>query len=112
MGIVTSFPASWRTDVVVLRDGGRRDARGNPLPATEIPLPDCMVGPRMSSDTAGRSDTSDSEAALYRDPDPGFRFLPTDRIRVPTGALMAGEWAVDGRPAEWSLGVEVRLRAP
>jgi hypothetical protein len=108
MGIVSRFPRSWRTDVVVLRGGGR-DAKGNPLPVTEIPVTGCLIGPRATAEPLDRSDVTSSTAVLYRDPDPGFSFLPADRIRVPSGARMAGTWNVDGRPGEWPHGVEVGL---
>ncbi|MDQ0102350.1 hypothetical protein J2T10_001996 [Paenarthrobacter nicotinovorans] len=108
MSIVSGFPDAWRADVVVLRGGGR-DPKGNPLPATEVAVNDCIVGPRATREPADRSDIVSSTAVLYRDPDESFSFLPKDRVRVPTGALMAGEWSVDGLPGEWPLGVEVGL---
>lgn len=108
MGIVRRFPRSWRTDVIVLRGGGR-DTQGNPLPVVEVPVKDCIVGPRMTADPIDRSDATDDKVYLYRDLDPAFSFLPTDRVRVPAGARMAGDWSVDGRPGEWPLGVEVGL---
>lgn len=108
MGIVKSFPKSWRVDVVVLRSGGR-DAKGNPLPTSEIPVKDCILGPRATTDPVDRADMVDGKCVLYRDPDPDFTFLSTDRVRVPTGARMAGDWSVDGLPGEWPLGVEVGL---
>jgi len=106
--LVRRFPKSWRTDVTVIRGGGR-DAKGNPLPSQEIPLRDCLIGARATSDPVDRSDVTSSTAVLYRDP--GFTFLPADRIRVPAGARMAGLWSVDGRPAEWPDGWEVGLVA-
>ncbi|WP_284763389.1 hypothetical protein [Arthrobacter sp. efr-133-R2A-63] len=106
MGIVSMFPKPWRTDVVVLRGGGR-DAKGNPLPAQEIPVTDCIVGSRATAEPLDRSDVVDSKAVLYRDP--GFTFLPADRVRVPEGARMAGTWSVEGRPGEWPFGSEVGL---
>ena len=106
MGIVSRFPRSWRVDVTVLRGGGR-DAKGNPLPGQEIPVTGCIVAPRATSDPLDRSDVTASTAVLYRDP--GFTFLPADRIKVPAGKRMAGTWAVDGRPGEWPHGWEVGL---
>lgn len=97
---------SWLVDVVVLRGGGR-DAKGNPLPATEIPVTGCLIAPRATSEPLDRSDVVSSTAVLYRAP--GFRFLPADRIRVPNGARMEGLWAVEGRPGEWPHGWEVGL---
>lgn len=108
MGAVSRFPRAWLTDVVVIRGGGR-DAKGNPLPSQEIFATGCAVGPRATSEPLDRSDVVSSSAVLYKDPEPGFKFLPSDRIRVPAGALMAGTWAVDGRPGEWPKGWEVGL---
>jgi hypothetical protein len=99
-------PKSWLTNVIVLRNGGR-DAKGNPRPAVEIPVSKCLIGARSTADPVDQSDGIDGKAVLYRGP--GFRFLSTDRIRVPDGALMAGEWSVDGRPGEWPFGSEVGL---
>lgn len=106
MGIVSRFPAAWRTDVTVLRGGGK-DPKGNPLPVTEITVTDCILGARSTSDPVDHSEVVSSTAVLYRDP--GFTFLPADRIRVPVGARMAGTWQVDGRPGEWPYGWEIGL---
>lgn len=106
MSFVTRFPAEWLTDVVVLRGGGR-DAKGNPLPVTEILVADCLVGQRSTSDPVDRSDVVDGKAILYRDK--GFEFLSTDVIKVPDSHRMGGRWSVDGRPAEWPTGSEVGL---
>lgn len=99
-------PDWWLTDVVVLRGGGR-DAKGNPQPAVEIPVTDCLVAPRLAEEVIDRSAAVRNTAALYRKP--GFIFHPSDQIRVPDGARMAGLWSVDGRPNEWPHGVEVEL---
>lgn len=106
MGIVSRFPKSWRTDVTVLRSGGR-DVKGNPLPEDELPVTDCIIGPRATSDPLDHAEIVSSTAVLYRDP--GFTFLPSDRVLIPTGARMAGTWSVDGRPGEWPHGSEVAL---
>lgn len=110
MGIVNLFPADWRTNVVVLRGGGK-DNKGNPLPTEEIPLTNCLIGPRNTNESNDFSMVASTEMALYRDPDPDFQFYSTDRIRVAEGSRMAGEWAVDGRPLEYPLGVHVPLRS-
>ena len=109
LGIVGAFPLSWRTSVTVLRGGGR-DAKGNPQPATEIPVEGCLIGPRATTEPTEFSDIVDSTAVLYRSADDGFSFLPTDRIVVPEGSRMSGEWSVDGVPSEWPMGVEVGLK--
>lgn len=105
-GFLRRFPRSWRVTVTVFRSGGR-DAKGNPLPAYEIQVPDCLIGPRATRDPVDRSDVVTGDAVLYRGT--GFTFLPTDRVRVPAGSFMAGEWSVDGSPGEWPFGVEVGL---
>lgn len=95
--------------MVVLRSGGR-DVKGNPLPDVEIPKDNCLIAPRSTVDPVDRSDVVVANPALYRDFEPGFMFLSTDRIRVPDGARMAGDWEVDGLPSEWPMGVEVPLK--
>jgi hypothetical protein len=104
--LVKRFPKSWLTAVTVLRGGGK-DAKGNPIAPVEIPVTGCLIGPRATADPVDRADVVSSTAVLYRDP--GFTFLPTDRIRVPEGARMAGTWTVDGRPGEWPHGWEIGL---
>lgn len=105
MNIVSRFPAFWRTSVTVIRGGGRDD-RGDPLPVTEIPVAGCLIGPRATSEPVDRADLVSDTAMLYRDPEPSFSFLSTDRIRTPDG----GVWSVDGEPKIWPLGVEVPLK--
>lgn len=108
MSFVTRFPAEWLTDVVVERSGGR-DSRGNPLPVVSLPVTDCLVGQRSTSDPIDRSDVVSGKAILYRDK--GFEFLSTDVVNVPDAHRMGGRWSVDGRPAEWPTGSEVGLVA-
>jgi hypothetical protein len=105
---VSRFPAEWRTDVTVIRGGGR-DAKGNPLPTTEIPVTGCLLAPRSTAEPLDRTNGFDSSAALYHDLEPGLVFLASDRIRVPEGSRLAGEWSVQGRPGEWPNGWEVGL---
>lgn len=102
------LPDWWKTDVVVVRSGGR-DLRGNPLPAQEIPRKRVLVGQRGTNDpVTDLSDTTEDTAVLY-DADTSFRYFSTDRIRVPETARMAGEWSVGGRPGEWPFGTEIQL---
>ena len=104
--IVKRFPKSWLTTVTVLRGGGR-DAKGNPIAPMEIEVSGCLIAPRATTEPVDRSAVASQTAVLYRDP--GFEFLPADRIRVPNGARMRGTWSVDGRPGEWPYGSEVWL---
>lgn len=106
LGFHRMFPKSWRVTVTVLRNGGR-DAKGNPRPTYEIQVPDCLVGARATADPVDHSDVVDGKAVLYSGP--GFTFLSTDRIRIPDGARMAGDWSVEGQPSEWPYGSEVGL---
>lgn len=107
MNIILRFPKSWRTDVTVVRSGGR-DSFGKPKPVQEFLRRDVLIAPRATSDPIDRSDVTESSVVLY-DGDTSFIYYSTDRVRVPAGARMAGEWAVDGRPAEWPQGTELGL---
>lgn len=100
MGIIDRFPASWRTAGVVLRSGGK-DPKGNPLPDVELPLSDVLIAPRATADPLDRSDATTAETVIYHNT---FVFQPTDKIRIPVGARMAGLWRVDGRTEEWPMG--------
>lgn len=105
---LSRLPASWKTDVVVVRSGGR-DTRGNPLPAQEIPRKRVLVGQRGTNDpVSDLSDATEDTAVMY-DADTTFRYQPTDRIRVPDTSRMSGEWSVKGLPGEWPLGTEIQL---
>src|SRR5690625_5969900 len=96
MSIVRMFPADWLTDVIVLRGGGR-DPRGNPLPTEEIPVSDCLIGPRATSEGEQFMVTS-TDMALYRDPDPEFSFRSTARIWCPRAQERAAQWSERGGP--------------
>lgn len=109
MNILSRFPRSWRTSVTVLRSGGR-DPKGNPRPEVEILRLNVLVGARSTAEPLEYSDVVDDKAVLY-DGDISFRYLSTDRVRVPAGSRMAGTWSVDGRPGEWPYGSEVGLAA-
>lgn len=106
-GLLGRFSKIKLTDITVLRGGGR-DEWNNITPAVEIPVKDCIIGGSSSNEDTPRSELVDSTANLYCNP--GFTFLSTDRIRVPDGALMAGEYSVEGVPHEWQHGVHVALR--
>lgn len=108
MGIVSMFPQEWLTDATIIR-GGARDAKGNPQPTQEIPVTGCLIGPRATAQPLDRTNGFDSTAVLYHDLEPGLVFLASDRVRVPDGALLAGDWSVTGRPGEWPHGWEVGL---
>lgn len=61
---VGTFPESWRTDVTILRGGGR-DRFGNPQPEQEIPWRGCMIAARATEDPLSRADLTDTAAVLY-----------------------------------------------
>lgn len=109
-GLVSGFPEEWRTDVTVLRSGGR-DPKGNPLPPAEIVVLNCLIGPRSTGEPVPGANLTSTQMSIYRDPDPAFKFQPGDRIRVPEGALNSGEWSIDGRSKEFPLGTETPVKA-
>lgn len=108
MSIVAAFPAEWRCDVTVHRSGGR-NADGDPVPATDHPVVDCLVGPRSTNEPVDRTELTDTTAVLYHD-DPAVDITGTDTLTVPAGHFMAGTYAVEGDPSRWPLGTEVPLR--
>lgn len=105
---VRMFPKSWKTDVVVLRGGGR-DKYDNPLPTSEIVREGVLIAPRSTAEMEDFSEVESNRVALYDDNADGFRYVSTDRVRVPDGARMAGDWRVVGRTQEWPMGNEVVL---
>lgn len=109
-GIVSRFPASWRTDVVVRRNGGT-DPKGYPLPDAEIPVSGCLIGARSTNEPVPGNSLTSSDMSIYRDPDPAFRFQPDDQVVVPEGAMNSGTWSVDGRQMDTPLGCETPVKA-
>lgn len=106
---VQHFPASWRFTAIVVRSGGR-DPKGNPLPETEHPLPDCMMDPGTTTEPIDRSDVPTTTAWLHCLP--GADVVSTDRIVVPEGMFWsAGTYAVDGDPKRTPLGTSIPLRS-
>lgn len=98
----------FNTSVEVQRGGGR-DAKGNPKPVQQLPVEDCQITPLDASDPRlDRSDVPEDTALLFHDGP--FRFQSTDRVLVPDGHEMAGEWEVDGRPGGWPGTTELKLR--
>lgn len=106
MSVLARFPSSWKTDVTVLRGGGR-DPFGNPLPTEEIPVTGCLAAARSTAEPLDRTDLTEARGVLYHD---DFEFQPTDRIRFPETATLRGTWAVAGEPSRWPMGIEVPLR--
>lgn len=102
-------PEDWKTDIIVLRGGGR-DSRGNPITPEEIPRKKVLIAPRTTDEPQDWSEVTQGTMGLFdQDRGDGFHYKTTDIIRVPEGARMAGDWAIAGRPGEWPLGVEVPL---
>lgn len=109
MSIVQSFPEDWRTEVTVIRTGGH-DSYGDPLPAQEIQVTDCLIGQWAGGATGNASNVTEADVTLFRDPDPQFQFHSTDQIRIPDNARMAGLWSIVGHPIETPLGTEVKIK--
>lgn len=107
MGIVSSFPAEWRMDVVVHRAGV--DAKGNPLPSVDHTVAGCLVGWRSTADPVDRADLITDTAVLYAD-DSAADILAGDTLTIPAGPWPSGDFRVDGSPKPWPLGLEAPLR--
>lgn len=100
------LPKSWKTDALIIRNGGR-DNKGNPKPDTEIPITGFLIAPRATSDPVDQSDVVAATVVGYH---ASFGFQSTDRIRIPAGKRMAGDWSIDGLPKEWPHGSELPLK--
>lgn len=107
--IVSMFPDYWKTSVTVRRGGGRDDW-GNPKPAKDFTVEECLVSWHDSSEPNRMSEVSNDTAYLFRDPDPSFRFQSTDSIVVPESASCPGTWVIDGQPKEEPMGVKLVLK--
>lgn len=105
--IVNAFPASWRTDVTIHRGG--LDAKGNPLPVSDITIAGCLVGMRSTSDPVDRSDAKISTVSIYVD-DPLTGIEDDDTFTVPPGPWPAGLFHLDGDPRPCPLGLEIPVR--
>lgn len=101
------LPAWWKVPATVIRGGGRDDW-GELQPTEEIERPEVLIGKGTTSEANSASSLVETTLTLY-DPDPAFKYLPTDRIVVAEGHLNAGDWAVSGLPFEWPYGSEVPL---
>lgn len=107
MNPLDDFPEEWLSDVSVVRSGGR-DTKGNPRPDAVFPRMGIAIVPGGSAEAGERSNATENKAVLY-DGDPSFTYQSTDRIRVPAGDRMAGDWSIVGRPNEWPGFTEVVL---
>ncbi len=107
MNITEQFPADWLCEVTVHRSGGY-DANGDPVPAQDHNVSDCLVGRRGTSEPQDRTELTDTTAVLYGPA--GMDVISTDTITVPAPHGMAGEYTIDGDPGFWPLGTEVPLR--
>ncbi len=111
MNLTGRFPGEWLVSVTVTRSGGT-DRKGNPLPATEHTVDDCLVSTQTSAEEAlARSDRPDTTAWLYAPA--GADFTSTDTVTVPPSPKRLwpdGVFTVNGRPDVGPLGVRVQLR--
>lgn len=103
---LAALPSHWKITVTIIRGGGLDDD-GEPLRATETPLPGCLVAPATLEDPLDRSQLVSGEAVLYTPR--GSDIRSTDRIRTPDDSIVPGLWAVNGAPVAWPLGVQVNL---
>ena len=109
------MPAHFWVTVQVIRGGGR-DRMGAFTPGETIDVPQkCLIAPGGTGDAQGPATReASSSPTLYLPHLAGgrtvFVFEPGDTIVVPEGQWMSGSWQVDGRPKNWPVGWEVRLR--
>lgn len=100
---LSAFPKEWLV-TVELKQGGGRDARGNPLPPTPVTVEGCLFADRASEDPVDRSDLTEDAGVLYMPPSAPLP-ASTDSVVVPG----RGTYAVDGKPKQWPFGHEVPL---
>lgn len=105
---MSDFPTEWYVHPI-LTTADRTDPKGRRIPGESRQLPPALMAPAQSVDPEGdRSAVLDTLAALY------FHQLRVeatagDRITIPAGEFMAGEWTVSGRPAQWPQGTTINL---
>lgn len=68
---------------------------GDPLPATEHTIDDCVLAPAGSSETTDRQNQVTARTTAYAPP--GADVRATDRVRLPDGT----RWQVDGEPQRY-----------
>lgn len=107
MGLLDSFPSTWRTTVTV-KSGGGRDKYGDPLPSTIREIPGCLLAPRSSSEPNYQSAYVEGAAVLYTPSGSGI--TSTDQVITPEGSVLQGTWSVNGDPIRWPWGEEIQLR--
>jgi len=89
--------ARYLEDLTVLRPGGQDDY-GDPLPETALPLPGCVVVPRVGSrELRDRRDTVIAGIEVYAPLDGPTRVRPTDVLLRADGT----RWHVEGEPEQW-----------
>ena len=81
------------------------DKYGDPLPPVFVAsVPNCLFAPQRSVEFAGAYVRVETGAAVYLPQNAGY--VPTAGEQV---KIDGTTWAVDGDPAVWPLGTEIKL---
>lgn len=96
------FPQDWRVTATLHKSPGR-DRNGDPTPAQDIAVEDCLWGPSASADGREFTDAATSRGVLLAPV--GTDASSTSAVTVPGH----GTYDVDGEPALWPMGVAITL---
>ena len=81
------------------------DRYGDPLPPVFVAsVPNCLFAPQRSVELAGAFLRIETGAAVYLPQNAAYVPQATERVKID-----GKTWTVDGDPAVWPLGIEVKL---
>ncbi len=81
------------------------DRYGDPLPPVLVAsVPNCLFAPQQSVELAGAFLRIETGAAVYLPQNAAYVPQATEQVKID-----GKTWAVDGDPAVWPLGIEVKL---
>ena len=81
------------------------DRYGDPLPPVLVAsVPNCLFAPQRSVELAGAFLRVETGAAVYLPQNAAYVPQATEQVTID-----GKKWAVDGDPAVWPLGIEVKL---
>ena len=81
------------------------DRYGDPLPPVLVAsVPNCLFAPQRSVELAGAFLRVETGAAVYLPQNAAYVPQATEQVKID-----GKTWKVDGDPAVWPLGIEVKL---
>ena len=81
------------------------DRYGDPLPPVLVAsVPNCLFAPQRSVELAGAFLRIETGAAVYLPQNAAYVPQATEQVKID-----GKTWKVDGDPAVWPLGIEVKL---